>query len=59
MNFLIKLIFLLIVPLISIAGPGDDIGKMGVSKDVQKVIRVQMYDNYLNLPPIKLKQVKQ
>ena len=25
MNFLIKLIFLLIVPLISIAGPGDDI----------------------------------
>ena len=59
MNFLIKLIFLLIVPLISIAGSGDDIGKMGVSKDVQKVIRVQSMTITLNLPPIKLKLVKQ
>ena len=55
MNFLIKLIFLLIVPLISIAGPGDDIGKMGVSKDVQKVIRVQMYDNYFKPATYKIK----
>ena len=55
MNFLIKLIFLLIVPLISIAGPGDDIGEMGVSKDVQKVIRVQMYDNYFKPATYKIK----
>ena len=55
MNFLIKLIFLLIVPLISIAGPGDDIGKIGVSKDVQKVIRVQMYDNYFKPATYKIK----
>ena len=36
MNFLSKSIFLLIFPLISFAGPGADIGKVGEAKDVQK-----------------------
>lgn len=46
MKFLFKLFIFLMVPFISFAGPGDDIGKIGEAKDVQKVIRVQMYDNY-------------
>ena len=55
MNFLSKLIFLLIVPLISIAAPGADIGKLGEAKDIQKVIRVQMYDNYFKPAAYKIK----
>ena len=55
MNFLSKSIFLLIFPLISFAGPGADIGKVGEAKDVQKVMRVQMYDNYFKPTTYKIK----
>ena len=37
------------------AGPGADIGKVGEVKDVQKVIRVQMYDNYFKPTSYKIK----
>ena len=39
--------------------PGADIGKVGEAKDVQKVIRVQMYDNYFKPTAYKIKEVKQ
>ena len=55
MNFLSKSFFLLIFPLVSFAGPGDDIGKIGKAKDVQKVIRVEMYDNYFKPATYKIK----
>ena len=55
MNFLSKSFFLLIFPLVSFAGPGDDIGKIGKAKDVQKVIRVEMYDNYFKQATYKSK----
>jgi uncharacterized cupredoxin-like copper-binding protein len=55
MNFLSKSFFLLIFPLVSFAGPGDDIGKIGKAKDVQKVIRVEMYDNYFKPDTYKIK----
>ena len=55
MNFLSKSFFLLIFPLVSFAGPGDDIGKIGNAKDVQKVIRVEMYDNYFKPDTYKIK----
>ena len=37
------------------AGPSADIGKMGEAKDIQKVIRVQMYDNYFKPTSYKIK----
>jgi plastocyanin len=37
------------------AAPGADIGKVGEAKDVQKVIRVQMYDNYFKPTSYKIK----
>jgi uncharacterized cupredoxin-like copper-binding protein len=55
MKFLFKLFIFLMVPFISFAGPGDDIGKIGEAKDVQKVIRVQMYDNYFKPTSYKIK----
>ena len=41
------------------AGPDVNVGKVGEAKDVQKVIRVQMYDNYFKPAAYKIKQVKQ
>ena len=55
MNFLSKSILLLLVPFFCYAGPGDDVGKMGEAKVVQKVIRVQMYDNYFKPATYKIK----
>jgi uncharacterized cupredoxin-like copper-binding protein len=37
------------------AGPDVNVGKVGEAKDVQKVIRVQMYDNYFKPAAYKIK----
>ena len=48
---------LIFLPLSSIfAGPGENIGKVGDIKNIQKIIRVDMYDNYFNPKKYRIKE---
>ena len=56
MKFLIIIFLNVLFSLQLLAAPASGVGKVGAEKDVRKVVRVSMYDNYFKPSSIRVKK---